>query len=123
MTAADTTRLKRVPTNATMASIAGIHDRWIELLENLLHVTLFVRGNEISIVGDDAATRRAEDVLDELAGMVEQGQQLDADVIRRAVGMLDADVRPSEVHRNPVLGGRKPVRPKTRSEEHTSELQ
>ena len=113
MTAADTTRLKRVSTNAMMASIAGIHDRWIELLEQLLHVTLFVRGNEISIVGDEAATRRAEEVLDELTGLVEQGQQLDADVIRHAVGMLEADVRPSEVHRNPVLGGRKPVRPKT----------
>lgn len=113
MTAADTTRLKRVSTNATMASIAGIHDRWIELLEELLKVTMFVRGNEITIVGDPAATARADEVVEELTGLVEQGQQLDAEVIRHAVGMLEADVRPSEVHRNPVLGGRRPVRPKT----------
>lgn len=96
-----------------MASIAGIHDRWIELLEELLKVTMFVRGNEITIVGDPAATARADEVVEELTGLVEQGQQLDAEVIRHAVGMLEADVRPSEVHRNPVLGGRRPVRPKT----------
>ncbi len=96
-----------------MASIAGIHDRWIVLLENLLNVNLFLRGNEITIAGNAEATERADRVLAELAQLIEQGEEIDAEVIRHAITMLDADVRPTEVHRAPVLGGRKAVRPKT----------
>ncbi len=113
MTTAETTRHRRVPTNAIMASIAGTHDRWIGLLEEVLHVTMFVRGNEVTMVGDPAATERADRAVAELAELVTAGQALDEDVIRHAVEMLDADIQPVEVHRSPVLGGRRQVRAKT----------
>ena len=72
-----------------------------------------MRGNEITVDGDEAAT--AGRVFDELVAQLARGQVLDEALVRRTIEMVRADLRPSEITSTEVLRGSRgrPVRPKT----------
>src|SRR3546814_13085295 len=58
------------------------------------NVAIHVRGNEISLDGDDAAP--VAKLLEDLIVLVEQGPRLDAGTVRRRVAMVRAGERPAE---------------------------
>ncbi len=96
-----------------MAGLLGERDEYIREVEDAFGVSVHVRGNEISVDGEQAID--AAKVLDELVLVLQQGQSLRADVVRRSIDMVKHNERPSEVLTDRVLTTYrgKPVRPKT----------
>src|SRR2546422_1782349 len=116
-----------------MVGLLGQRDELFRLIESSLDATPFVRGNEITVEGPDAT--RVGELINQLVLLLEEGHALDSANVGRAIDMVKADERPSEVLTAEVLRSARgrTVRPKTsgqkqyvdgqRSEEHTSELQ
>jgi phosphate starvation-inducible PhoH-like protein len=103
-----------VPGNHLMVGLLGHRDELLRLVESAFpDASIVVRGNEITIAGDgaDAAGR----TLEELVCLVESGQRLEAGAVRRAIDMVKADERPSEILAAEVLRAPsgKVVRPKS----------
>jgi phosphate starvation-inducible PhoH-like protein len=103
-----------VPGPHLMAALLGPRDANLRQIEREFpSVQITVRGNEITIVGDD--DRSVERLFTELVGLLERGHAIDDANLGRVIGMVRADERPSEVLTHEVLRGAKGrhVRPKT----------
>ena len=97
-----------------MASLLGQRDELLRLVEDAFAGnTIHVRGNEITILGPDSP--RIGRLFEELRVLLEKGQPLDSPNVSRAIDMVKADARPSEVLTTEVLRAArgKTVRPKT----------
>jgi phosphate starvation-inducible PhoH-like protein len=97
-----------------MAGLLGQRDELLRLIEaSFPGTSIHVRGNEISVDGDDAD--RAARVFEELRVLLEQGQPLELTNVGRAIEMVKSDERPSEVLTAEVLRSARgrSVRPKT----------
>ncbi len=102
-----------VPGNHLMVGLLGEHDELLRRVEAAFPVGILVRGNEITVSGAPEAAERVARLFEELVVLVEQGHPLDRDGIDRAIHMVEADLRPSDVLLTEVVKGRKSVRPKT----------
>jgi phosphate starvation-inducible PhoH-like protein len=103
-----------VPGNHLMVGLLGQRDELLRIIEEAFGgARIVVRGNEITIEGDDA--ERVGRLFDELVMLLEQGQGLDASDVRRTVAMVKDDVRPTDVLTTEVLRSARgrTVRPKT----------
>jgi phosphate starvation-inducible PhoH-like protein len=103
-----------VPANNLMLQLLGHRDAQLRLVEEAFpHTQIVVRGNEISIEGDEA--ERAASVFRELVALIERGHPLEEASVRRAIDMVQADERPSEILTGELLKGAsgRPVRPKS----------
>ncbi|NIA26280.1 MAG: AAA family ATPase [Gammaproteobacteria bacterium] len=104
----------RVPSNHLMLELVGERDAHLRSLESAYpNVQVIARGNEFMLAGEEAEEVRT--VLEELLILVQEGQTLDADRVRRVIQMVEEDVpSPSGVLTEGVPVGRgKVVRPKT----------
>jgi phosphate starvation-inducible PhoH-like protein len=104
----------RVPSNHLMLELVGERDTHLRALEEAYpDVRLIARGNEFKISGDRAGEVRT--VLEELLILVQEGQSLDGDRVKRVIQMVEEDVpSPSGVLKEGVPVGRgKVVRAKT----------
>jgi phosphate starvation-inducible PhoH-like protein len=101
------------PGNHLMAGLLGERDRYLRAIEEAFDASVHVRGNEISVEGAQAA--EAAQVFEELVLVLESGQSLEADSVRRAIDMIQDDQRPSEVLTDRVITSWRgsPVRPRT----------
>jgi phosphate starvation-inducible protein PhoH and related proteins len=70
------------------AVLFGHHDRHLKLIEDDLGVRLSARGEELTLDGSPDATRYAERVLTELAGLANDGMLLQPDDIAHALSAL-----------------------------------
>ncbi len=70
------------------AVLFGHHDRHLKLIEEDLGVRLSARGEELTLDGNPDATRYAERVLTELAGLANDGMLLQPDDITHALSAL-----------------------------------
>ena len=103
-----------VPGNHLMVGLLGQHDELLRLVEQAFGgASIHVRGNEITVEGDDA--ERVGKLFEEMVTILEQGQALDTVNVGRTIDMVKADVRPSEVLTAEVLRSARgrTVRPKT----------
>lgn len=66
----------------------GHHDRHLKLIEEDLGVRLSARGEELTLDGNPEATRYAERVLTELAGLANDGMQLQPEDVTHALSAL-----------------------------------
>jgi phosphate starvation-inducible PhoH-like protein len=103
-----------VPGNHLMAGLLGQQDELLRLIEKEnpdAHIS--VRGNEITIGGDDA--ERIGRLFEEMIIVLEAGQTLDLAQMKRTIDMMHDDVRPSEVLTAELLKSSRgrAVRPKT----------
>ena len=91
------------PLNENLRLVEGAFDR----------ARIVARGNEFTIDGEDASV--VARLVDELRLLLEQGQPVDPQVVRRTIDMVQADERPSEVLTSEVLRSARgrSVRPKT----------
>src|SRR5438132_13672406 len=96
-----------------MVSLLGQRDELLRLVESSFDAKPFVRGNEITIEGPDAD--RVGRLFEELLLLLQQGHALDSANVGRAIDMVKADERPSEVLTAEVLRSARgrTVRPKT----------
>jgi phosphate starvation-inducible protein PhoH and related proteins len=83
--------------NEVAAELAGSQDAVLRALEEQLECEVFLRGNLITFDGDERETRAGEEVVRELAKLIERGHQLDAETIATVTGALDAHESPARV--------------------------
>jgi phosphate starvation-inducible PhoH-like protein len=106
-----------VPGETHIVDLVGQRDELLRRIEGEFSSDILVRGNEITITGEnDDDAQRAATVFEELLTMLKQGQTLSTDSVDRAVEMVKADdgVKPSEVTGDTILSIRgRPIRPKT----------
>jgi phosphate starvation-inducible protein PhoH and related proteins len=105
-----------VPDGHSMVSLLGSGDEILKLIEKAVRADVHVRGNEITLTGSPAENAFAERLFAELLALIEKGEPIDPDALRRVVGMLTAgtEERPAEVLTLNILSRRgKTIRPKT----------
>jgi len=103
-----------VPGNHLMVGLLGQRDELLRLIEEAFSGSrIVVRGNEITVDGDDA--ERVGHLFEQLVTLLEQGQRLDASDVGRTIAMVKDDVSPAEVLATEVLRSVRghTVRPKT----------
>src|SRR3954453_10900102 len=114
-TAAATTKIV-VPGAHSMAALAGSSDELLRLIERALTCDIPVRGNEITIRGDQAEVDLAAQLFEEQMTLLERGDVLTADAVQRSLTMLrqQTDERPADVLSLNILSSRgRTIRPKT----------
>jgi phosphate starvation-inducible protein PhoH and related proteins len=81
--------------NAVAAELAGINDGVIDALRERLDCTVRLRGNQLTLEGDQHHVENARAVIDELVELVEGGHQIGGHTVDAVLGTLDAgqDVR------------------------------
>jgi phosphate starvation-inducible PhoH-like protein len=105
-----------IPDAQQMVSLLGPGDEILKLIEKSLASDIHVRGNEITVSGNPADNALAERVFAELLELIQKGQALTADSVRRTVGMLREGTaeRPAEVLTLNIISRRgRTIRPKT----------
>jgi len=102
-----------VPDNQLMLGLLGERDRHVQAIENAFDTTVHIRGNEISLDGQDA--QQAATVFEELVLILQQGQRLEPRAVSEAISLVQADEKPSAVLTGRVLTTYRgtPVRPRT----------
>jgi len=106
----------RVPGNHLMVGLLGQRDELLRLVQDAFSGSrIVVRGNEITIEGQEEEAERAGRLFDELVLLLEQGHRLDASDIDRTIAMVKEDVRPSDVLTSELLRSARgrSVHPKT----------
>ena len=110
-----TTQVKvLVPDNRLMVGLLGHRDELLRLVEAAFADNeILVRGNEITISGDDAG--RVSRLFDELVLLLRRGHGLEPADVVRTIEMVKADESPSAVMAAEVLRSARgrTVRPKT----------
>ncbi len=114
MTATETTTTVVVPGTHLMASLVGPRDQHLRQIEAAFpEADIYVRGNEVVARGEQAG--RVAQLFEELIGLLQRGHELDEPSLRRVIGMVDEDERPSEILTQDVLRGARgrQIRPKS----------
>jgi phosphate starvation-inducible PhoH-like protein len=100
--------------NDVAAELAAIGDGVLEALRDRLRVTIRLRGNRLTIEGDDERVTEARAVVDELVELAQGGHEIGPSTVDAVLGALDQveDVR--EVFEDVVWRHRgKKIAPKT----------
>jgi phosphate starvation-inducible protein PhoH and related proteins len=100
--------------NDVAAELAAIGDGVLDALRDRLRVTIRLRGNRLTIEGDDTRVTEARAVVDELVELAEGGHEIGPSTVDAVLGALDQveDVR--EVFEDVVWRHRgKKIAPKT----------
>jgi len=81
--------------NEVAAELAGIGDGVLDSLRERLGCTLLLRGNRLTLDGDDEKVAAARAVVDELVELVEGGHDIGPDTVGAVLAALDqaADIR------------------------------
>jgi phosphate starvation-inducible protein PhoH and related proteins len=100
--------------NATAAELAGSEDSVLRELEERLGCDVFLRGNVLTLDGDEGDVGAAAKVVDELVGLVERGHDLAPATIDTVTSAVDAG-EPSEAIVGDVIWAHRNIRvaPKT----------
>jgi phosphate starvation-inducible PhoH-like protein len=99
-----------------MVNLLGPKDEILRLLERSLVSDVHVRGNEITVTGAPADNATAERLFAELIELIQKGETLSVDAVRRTLTMLEQNTaeRPAEVLTLNILSRRgRTIRPKT----------
>jgi phosphate starvation-inducible PhoH-like protein len=83
--------------NTVAAELAGSEDSVLRALEGHLDVDVFLRGNVLTLDGDEGELRSAETVVDELVELIQRGQEIAPGTIDAVTGALDANESPAAV--------------------------
>ncbi|MGH2944495.1 MAG: PhoH family protein [Solirubrobacteraceae bacterium] len=100
--------------NEAAAELAGSGDAVLRTLEGHVDCDLFLRGNVVTLDGDEEAVDAAAIVVRELADLIEQGHDIAPGTIAAVTGALDQHRSPAEILEDVVWRHRsKQVAPKT----------
>jgi phosphate starvation-inducible protein PhoH and related proteins len=106
-----------VPGEHAMVALLGTRDELLRLVEAAFHADIHVRGNEISIVADDAAeAERVGRLFEELVLLLGRGQTIDPGTVTQTIRIIreGSGARPSEVLSDVLVTHRgRAIRPKT----------
>jgi phosphate starvation-inducible PhoH-like protein len=83
--------------NELAAELGNDRDAMLHALNERSGVSAYLRGNELTIDGDDDAVGQARSVVEELAELVAQGVSVGAQTVDAVAGVLTADGRAVDV--------------------------
>ena len=100
--------------NEVAAELAGVGDGVLDSLRERLGCSISLRGNRLTIAGDEAGVAEARAVLDELVELVEGGHAIGPDTVGAVVAALDQSEDIRDVFEDVVWRHRgKKIAPKT----------
>jgi phosphate starvation-inducible PhoH-like protein len=114
--AARSTQVKiLVPGNQPMVALLGQRDELLRLVESAFDSKILVRGNEITITGDEHEAEKVALLFEELLEILGQGQTLTTESVGKTIDMIkDESARPSAVLGDVILSVRgRTIAPKT----------
>jgi phosphate starvation-inducible PhoH-like protein len=115
-TAAYTDRVQTVldVSNEVAAELAGIGDGVLNALRDRLDCTVNLRGNRLTLAGEDLKVAEAQAVVEELVELVEGGQEVGAGTVDAILGAIDQAEDVREIFSDVVWSHRgKRITPKT----------
>ncbi|MFZ1993249.1 MAG: PhoH family protein [Solirubrobacteraceae bacterium] len=83
--------------NAVAAELAGSQDAVLRTLESHLDAEVFLRGNVLTLEGDDAAVEAGAAVVRELSDLITQGHDIAPGTVEAVTRALDEHESPSEI--------------------------
>jgi phosphate starvation-inducible protein PhoH and related proteins len=83
--------------NEVAAALAGSQDAVLREIEEHVDCQVFLRGNVVTLEGEDAAVTAAADVIGEVADLVAGGHQISGGTITTITGALDRGESPAKV--------------------------
>src|SRR5437868_3860021 len=110
-----TTRIV-VPGAHNMVALLGSSDELLRIVERAFAADIHVRGNEITISGEQVEVDLAARLFEELITLLERGDVLTADAVQRSLTMLrqQTEERPADVLSLNIISSRgRTIRPKT----------
>jgi phosphate starvation-inducible PhoH-like protein len=105
-----------VPGNQPMINLLGQRDELLKIIESAFHSSIMVRGNEITIFGEEEEIETIGKLFEELLTLLSSGVVLTADSVQRAIHMVKEkeELKPSEVLTDIIITRRgKAIGPKT----------
>ena len=100
--------------DATARELAGSGDSVLRALDGHVDCDVFLRGNVITLDGDEAAVEAATTVVEELSELIEQGHEIAPGTITAVTRALDQHASPAEILDDVVWRHRsRKVAPKT----------
>ncbi len=100
--------------NEVAAELAGSQDAVLRALEAHLECKVFLRGNLITLDGEQSETRAGERVVRELSDLISRGHEIGPGTIAAVTGALDAQESPAQVLEDVVWRHRsRQIAPKT----------
>jgi phosphate starvation-inducible PhoH-like protein len=104
-----------VPGHQSMVALLGERDELLKVVEGAFDSHILVRGNEITITGEEREAGRVALLFEELIELLERGQDLTPSAVGRTIDMIKEDgVRPSDLLTDVLLTSRgKSIGPKT----------
>jgi phosphate starvation-inducible PhoH-like protein len=83
--------------NEVAAELAGSEDVILRELEERLGCDVYLRGNVLTLDGDEGDVQEAATIVDELVGLVERGHDIAPTTVDAVSGALEASERPAEI--------------------------
>ncbi len=83
--------------NSVAAELAGSQDSVLRTLESHLDCDVFLRGNMLTLEGEDAAVDAAAAVVRELSDLIVQGHEIAPGTVEAVARALDAHQSPSQI--------------------------
>jgi phosphate starvation-inducible PhoH-like protein len=104
-----------VPGSQPMVALLGQRDELLKLVESAFASRILVRGNEITITGEDAEAEKVAFLFEEMLSILGQGQTLTPESVGKTIDMVkEENGRPSQVFGDVVLTTRgRTLAPKT----------
>ncbi len=100
--------------NDVAAELAGVDDGVLDSLRERLHCSIHLRGNRLTLDGDEQRVREAEIVVGELVELVEGGHEIGPSTVDAVLGALEQAEDIREVFEDVVWRHRgKKIAPKT----------
>jgi phosphate starvation-inducible PhoH-like protein len=100
--------------NEVAAELGGIGDNVLNSLRDRLGITILLRGNRLTIEGDETRVAEARAVVDELVELVEGGHEIGPSTVDAVVGALDEAENVRDLFEDVVWRHRgKKISPKT----------
>jgi phosphate starvation-inducible protein PhoH and related proteins len=104
-----------VPGSQPMVALLGQRDELLKLVESAFDSEIRVRGNEITITGEEQDAERVALLFEELLALLTQGHGLTTESVGKTIDMIKEDLtRPSQVLGDVILTTRgRAIAPKT----------
>jgi len=110
-----------VPGSQPMVALLGQRDELLRLVEGAFDSHILVRGNEITITGEESEAEKVAHLFEELLIILGQGQPLTTEAVGKTIEMIKEETgfRPSEVLTDVLLTKRgRSIAPKTPGQKH-----
>lgn len=105
-----------IPGERSMVDLLGHRDELLKIIEAEFNSDIVVRGNEITITGDEREAETVATIFEELLSLLAQGRQLDFQNVGETINLIrsDENISPSQVLADTILIHRgKAISPKT----------